>query len=160
MANERLIPLAVLGASVAALGFALTAQYGFDLRPCDLCIYQRFPFALAGLLAVLVMVLPVSGRAKVWMITLCGLAFLVNSGIAAYHVGVEQHWWTASCSAEVVTDFTLEQMMADLERPAERPPCDQGSGTLLGMSIPSWNVPVSFFLGVAALIGARSLRRV
>ncbi len=48
----RYIPLAILAASVAALGAAYIAEYAFGLEPCILCLYQRLPFVATGLLAL------------------------------------------------------------------------------------------------------------
>ncbi len=33
-------------ASATALGAAFVSQYGFDLQPCVLCIYQRWPYVI------------------------------------------------------------------------------------------------------------------
>ena len=40
-------PLVILAASAGALASAFVAQYVFGLEPCVLCIYQRWPFAIA-----------------------------------------------------------------------------------------------------------------
>lgn len=158
MTNEKQIPLLVLSVSVLALGMALTAQHVFELQPCILCIYQRIPYVTAGLLAVLALMLPVSLRVKAAIIAVCGAAFLVNVGIATYHVGVEQQWWTSSCAGQAASEMTLQQMMADLERRAEKP-CDVINWTFLGFSMATWNVPFSFMIGVATLFGARRMFR-
>ena len=93
-------PLAILIASAGALGSAFTAQYLFGLEPCVLCIYQRWPFAIAIAIAAGALLLVRSGRSPRWLLALAGLVFIANSAIAFYHVGVEQHWWqgTAECT--------------------------------------------------------------
>ena len=45
---QRLVPLAILGASVSALAVAHTAEVVFSLEACNLCLYQRIPYLLAG----------------------------------------------------------------------------------------------------------------
>ena len=40
-------PAAVLAASVAVLGTALLSQYWGGLAPCELCLLQRWPWAVA-----------------------------------------------------------------------------------------------------------------
>ncbi len=89
--------MAILGASVGALAAAYTAQFGFGLEPCILCLYQRIPYAVAGLLGLLALLLP-PGRYPVWAVAGCGAAFAAGAGIAFYHVGVEQHWWMSQAS--------------------------------------------------------------
>ncbi len=66
--------LAALGGiSVAALVAALISQYGFGMQPCELCLYQRIPFAVVILLSVLGLVaLKVMGKQyAVFNIVLC-----------------------------------------------------------------------------------------
>ncbi len=91
--SVRLFPTLLLLACVGALGAALTTQYGFGLKPCVLCIYQRIPYVVAAVLAATALSPRVSVRGKLALIALCGLAFAVDSGIAVFHVGVEHHWW-------------------------------------------------------------------
>ena len=43
---QRLVPLAILGASVSALAVAHTAEVVFSLEACNLCLYQRVPYLL------------------------------------------------------------------------------------------------------------------
>lgn len=44
------LPFAFL-VSAGALGVALISQFGFGTYPCDLCIYQRIPYAAIAVLA-------------------------------------------------------------------------------------------------------------
>ncbi len=46
-------PIIVVFASLAALVTAYVAQYGFDLQPCVLCLYQRWPYGVAIVIAML-----------------------------------------------------------------------------------------------------------
>ena len=96
----RLAAGGAAAAGVAALAVALVAQYGFGLRPCVLCIAQRVPFVLAALLGLAALT-PAAARAQRPLVLLAGLAFLANTALAVYHVGVEDHWWVSpGCSAE------------------------------------------------------------
>ena len=49
----RAVPIAILAASVGALGFAYISETVFGLEPCVLCLYQRVPYAATGIVAVL-----------------------------------------------------------------------------------------------------------
>ena len=44
------MPLLMALACVLAIGAALLAQYGFDMRPCPWCILQRLIFIVIALL--------------------------------------------------------------------------------------------------------------
>ena len=89
--------------SAGALTAALTAQYVFGLEPCILCLYQRAPFVIALVLAVIGLAFFRQKSAPV--VALCALAFAANAVIAFYHVGVEQHWWKSFLEGCAVPDL-------------------------------------------------------
>ena len=152
MPLARLIPLAILLASVGALGVAYTAQYAFDLEPCILCLYQRVPFATVGLLAMAALRWP---RLAPGACALSGMVFAVGAGIAAYHVGVEQHWWAsvAGCGGGLPPPMSAAEFKQSL---LAKPPkaCDEVDWTLFGISMAGYNVAYSSALAVMALAGA------
>ena len=156
---DRLIPFAVFAVSAAALGTAYVAQYVFGLAPCELCLAQRVPYALAGLIALGALFLPADGPAPTWVATISGGLFLIGSAIALYHVGVEQHWWTSvtACGGPPPV-LTLDQLQAGMTKPAVVP-CDQPAWTLGGISMAGYNAAASLILGTAALTMAWRLRR-
>ncbi len=138
--EKQYAPLVVLIISAGALATAFVAQYLFDLPPCKLCIYQRWPFALAigfGFLGH-------SWRNKSLFLTiitaLLAITLAVNSGIAIFHVGVEQGWWLglSGCTAEVGSAKTIEQLRAQiLNAPIVR--CDEIAWSLFGISMAGYN---------------------
>ena len=156
--QSRPYALMVALACLLALGGALVAQFGFGLHPCVLCLYQRGPYALAAVLAFLALRPAVSPRGQGLLLALCALAFIINSGIASYHVGVEQHWWhgTASCTPTAPVPATAEEMMASLSAP---PParCDEVSWALFGISMAGFNVPASLVLAAFSGWAARKV---
>ena len=81
-------PIALVGLS--ALAAAYTAQYGFGLEPCILCLYQRVPYAVALGLGLLGLVALRPAGLQPLLVLIAGLGFLAGAGIAGYHVGVEQ----------------------------------------------------------------------
>lgn len=155
---DRLIPLAILAVSAGALAMAYTAQHVFDLEPCILCLYQRVPFAVAGLLAMIVLAAPLPNGLKAGLVALCGLAFAAGSAIALYHVGVEQHWWISSCAGEPATAMSLQDMLAQA-RTKPRRSCDTLNWTFLGLSMATYNVPFSAALAVFSWVGARVIAK-
>lgn len=154
---SRLVPLGVMAASVGALAIAYTAQYGFAKEPCALCLYQRLPYAVTGVLGLLALAVP-PGRPRAAVVALCGAVFLAGAGIAFYHVGVQQHWWAAitACGGPPATELTPEQMLAQLRQGAPRP-CDRIEWAVFGISAAAYNVVASLALAAATLAGARRL---
>ncbi len=139
------------GSAAAALSVALIMQYGFGLPPCDLCIEQRWGFAVAGLLAAggLGVRRPLLQRTAV---AGAGLAFLVTAGLALRHVGVEQGWWPGpgTCTATGADAQTVEELL-DTILQAPRIRCDEVPATLLGLSIAGWVVVTASVLSVLAV---------
>ena len=102
-------------ASATALAAAFIGQYGFDLQPCVLCVYQRWPYAVV--IALCLGGLSPLGRAcTAWVLVLSALALAAGTGIAAYHGGVEQHWWAGSegCVGQGGTAQTLAELRAQI----------------------------------------------
>ena len=129
------IVLLVLGA--AALAVAYGSQHLLGMAPCELCLWERWPYRIIILLSLLALLLPArTGRLLLW---LCALALLGDAGIAFLHVGVEQHWWPSplpECSASNLLSANLSTLMASLPaRPAK--PCDAPNFLIPGL-------PVSF----------------
>jgi disulfide bond formation protein DsbB len=150
--SSSLVSKAVLLISVLALALALAAQYGFDLRPCNLCLIQRVPFAVAAVLAALSLSLP---RHWSLLIRLAGLVLLLNGGIAFYHVGVEQHWWaSAVCPAAQGGPVSVADIMAEMSKPAEVQ-CDTPAWSFHGVTMAALNVPFSLGLGLLVFVLGR-----
>jgi disulfide bond formation protein DsbB len=150
------ILMALGGISIAALTAALISQYGFNMHPCYLCLWQRIPYAVVILLSVMgVFALKVMGKKYgAFNIALCGIAFLINSGIAFYHVGVEQHWWSSSCSFKDLADLAVTDMAAAIKA-APTVSCDQIPFELFGISMAGYNVLLCGGLGFYSLIASR-----
>ncbi|MGF1607820.1 MAG: disulfide bond formation protein B [Kiloniellales bacterium] len=160
-ARPRLAPTLIMAAALAALAIAYASEVWGGLQPCILCYYQRYAYGVAfgfGLIGVLLAGWPTVLRA---CLALAGLSFLAGAGIAAFHVGVEQHWWrgTAECHAPVFDpslsiDQLREQMLSQ-----SFVPCDEVQWSLFGLSMAAYNVIASLLLAAASLWLAVSPRR-
>ncbi len=149
------IPLAIFILSLGALANAYTAQYVFGLEPCILCLWQRVPFVVAGVLGIMGMrARPGSGLALI--VALSGAVFLSGAGIAAYHVGVERHWWVSGCTGQLALDVGIQDFKARLlQKPPK--PCDQDIWTVFGLSMATYNVAFSLALAIGSFAGARKI---
>ncbi|MFX4219848.1 MAG: disulfide bond formation protein B [Thalassobaculum sp.] len=151
-----LVPLFVAGAAAAALAAALISQYGFDLQPCVLCIWQRWPYLAAILLGLAAVGLRRHAAARTALTALAILAVLTSGGIGAFHVGVEQGWWegTSGCGSISTTDDLAALRAQIMNAPIVR--CDEVAFALFGISMAGWNL--LFALGVALVAGRAMLR--
>ena len=159
---SRLVPFAILAASIGALATAYTAELAIGIEPCILCLYQRIPYALAGTLALAALLAP-GERVKVWAVIGAGVAFLAGAEIAFYHVGVEQHWWRSLASCGVAAGDpepeTVEELRRLLTQARPAKACDEIDWTLFGVSMATYNVAASLALAVGSLWGAEKIRR-
>jgi disulfide bond formation protein DsbB len=159
----KAVPGLVLAASIAVLGSALLSQYWGGLQPCVLCLYQRVPYwtAIGLSLAALIALARGAGRLAGWLVAIAALAFLAGAGIAAFHVGVEQHWWTgtAECGASgpLAGGSAADLRARLLAQPVVR--CDEVAWSLFGISMAGFNVMVSLGLALFAALGAGRLIR-
>ncbi len=91
--NYRSAGAAVALAAAAALGVAYFAQYVLLLVPCELCLWERWPYRIVAALSVLAVMLP-QGAARA-VLGVAVLTLLGGVAIAGLHVGVEFHWWNS-----------------------------------------------------------------
>jgi disulfide bond formation protein DsbB len=152
----------VLIASAIVLGTALLSEYWGGLAPCELCLLQRWPWAAAIVISMIVVL--VGERARLdWVALVLALVFAVSIVFAFYHVGVEQHWFAGptACTAGPGGAVTLEQMKQQILGTAPVL-CDRPAWTLFGVSLAGWNLLASLVMTgccVAALFCARGFWR-
>jgi disulfide bond formation protein DsbB len=157
LAHPRNAALLLLAASVLALAAALTAQYVGGLEPCPLCLYQRVPYVVGGVLAAAALVVRRPGPLAL-LLALAAAAFFVNTWIAFYHVGVENNLWTSAvCTGDAPAITSVEDLRKALAAPPPKP-CDAVEWTLLGISMAGYNVIVSSGLAGLAFVAAARAR--
>ncbi|MFO1068491.1 MAG: disulfide bond formation protein B [Geminicoccaceae bacterium] len=142
--------LATTAVAAATLAAVLIMQYGFGYEPCHLCIWERWPYLVAGA------ALAGSCFVKVPRLGLlvAALAFAAGSLLAAYHVGVEEGVFElpGSCLAGEGPAQSIEQLKQMLENAPAR--CDQVTAAFFGLSLAAWNLVLSVVLTVTSLAGA------
>lgn len=138
-----------LAAGLGSLGMLLGAwgfQYLGDLSPCPMCIWQRWPHAVAALLGLVAFV---GGPMILWGV--CGaITMAVSAALGLYHSGVERDWWQgpSTCTSGDISNLTPDQLMAQImSAPLVR--CDEIVWDMFGLTMPNWNALIS--LGFCAL---------
>lgn len=77
-------------------------------------------------------------------------AFLINSGIAFYHVGVEKNWWVHGDCAGNFDMTSVETLKASLfAAPAVK--CADIQFEFLGVSMAGWNFVYCLTMGFASI---------
>ncbi|MBU6475730.1 MAG: disulfide bond formation protein B [Alphaproteobacteria bacterium] len=148
---HRHLALAVAFTSTAMLAAAFIAQYGFGLLPCELCLLQRWPYALNILLGAAAFIATFRHpRLAALLIALAAASFFADAAIAGYHVGVERHWWAgpSSCTGSFLSpDMSVAQLQKFLTH-RNIVPCDKIGWTLFGVTMAGYNCAAAFALGV------------
>ena len=136
----------VLAASAVVLGGALLSQYVGGLAPCELCLLQRWPWGVAIVISFVATMVG-SRPALPWVTLLLAVVFVVSSGLAFYHVGVEQHWVAGptACSGAATAADTIETLKAQIlhQQPVR---CDEPAWSLWGISMAGWNLLASLVM--------------
>jgi disulfide bond formation protein DsbB len=135
--NRRMAIALAAGGSAALLLAAFGFQYIGGLAPCAMCLWQRWPHAVAVAVGALGLAVP-----SVALAALGGLAMLTNAGISLYHTGVERDWWEGPTSCSGGGSDLGSMNVADLLNPDAGSGivmCDEVAWQMLGLSMASWN---------------------
>ena len=155
--------LAISAIAVATLAGAWFFQLVLDIRPCPLCLEQRYAYYLAVPLGLLVAF--VASRRTPRPVLLVGLALLAvaalaNAWLGAYHAGVEWKFWQGptDCSGPIV-DFGKAGSLLDRLDSVKVIRCDEVQWRFLGLSLSGYNVLISLLMAAIAAWGFVSTKR-
>lgn len=128
-------------AAASALAFAFYAQYGLDLVPCHLCVFQRVTMAAMGAAFVLAALFSAPGPRGTVFAALIGVTGLATAATAGRHVWIQMQpeGSVPACGADLdfmleifpLTDVILKVFQAGGE-------CAKVDWSFLGLSMPAW----------------------
>jgi len=148
--------LAVTVIAAATLAGAWFFQLVLDIRPCPLCLEQRYAYYLAIPLGALVALAAARGASRPLLaigLVILALAALGNAGLGVYHAGVEWKFWQGP------TDCTAGNLLERLDT-VKVIRCDEVQWRFLGLSLAGYNVLISLSTAAIAAWGmVRTARR-
>src|SRR4051794_38216538 len=152
--------LAITAIAVATLAGAWFFQLVLDIRPCPLCLEQRYVYYLAVPLGLLVALVASKGAPR--PVLLAGLALLAlaapaNAWLGGYHAGVEWGLWQGptDCTGPVGDLGRAGNLLERLDT-VKVIRCDEVQWRFLGLSLAGYNVLIS--LAIAAIAGWGMIR--
>ena len=163
--NPALIAaLAVTIIAAATLAGAWFFQLVLDIRPCPLCLEQRYAYYLAVPLGALVAFAAMRSAPR--PLLLAGLAILAlgafgNAGLGTYHAGVEWGFWQGptDCTGPVGNLGSAGNLLERLDT-VKVVRCDEVQWKFLGLSLAGYNVLISLAMAAIAAWGmVRTSRR-
>ena len=134
MKSIQLIWLAFLG-SLALLICAYAFEFLGNLKPCKMCLWQRWPHIAAIIIGILIFY----SKSNLLMRT-ASMIILFGAIIAFYHMGVEYQWWEgpATCTSGSITNLSSTELMNKiLKAPIIR--CNEVQWSFAGLSMAAWN---------------------
>ena len=141
----------ILVLATAAPLFAQASETWLGLAPCELCLWQRWPYWVAAGLTALALALP---RHAGILLALAGLAALASGFLGGFHLGVEQGFWPsplAGCKAATAGGaMSIEDMLKSLA-PIPNKPCDAPAFLISGLPISMAAMNMMYGLGLGAL---------
>ena len=153
----------LLVASAGTLSVVWVMQYGFGILPCELCIWQRWPYVgivIVASTAIIVRQWQQEDDQKFFSI-LAGIMATGGIFLALYHVGIEEHWWQR-WSPSIVSDCATTQSTVTMNleelreyfmsRTSVPPSCAQVSWSMFGLSLASYNGLFSFTLMIYCIL--------
>jgi disulfide bond formation protein DsbB len=125
---------------------ALFIEYILEVKPCALCIYQRYPYYLILLLSVLFFL---KNNWKYSLMILMTLTSIVGFFLAGYHVGIEYGVIDelSSCKTEISKNISKDILLKELQSKLA-PSCKQVDFKLFGMSLASINMIMSLIFAI------------
>jgi disulfide bond formation protein DsbB len=153
-------PVATAAIAIAVVGSATILgawffQYVIGLKPCPLCLEQRYVYYFGIPLAVLVILgegVGASRRVLLGALLVITVGMLWNTGLATYHAGIEWKWWPGppDCSG-TLDHLTAPGSLLDSIRPVR---CDEAAWRFLGLSLAGYDALISLALAAVAAWGA------
>ena len=146
--------LAITAVAAATLAGAWYFQLVLDIRPCPLCLEQRYAHYLAIPLGALVALAAAKDAPRGVLVTglvlLAGLA-LGNAVLGTYHAGVEWGFWQGptDCTGPIGNLGSAGDLLArlDTEKVIR---CDEVQWRFLGLSLAGYNVLISLLMAAIA----------
>ena len=155
--------LAIAVIAAATLAGAWFFQLVLDIRPCPLCLEQRYAYYLAVPLAALTALAAARNAPRALLYAGLGIlaaAALGNAALGAYHAGVEWGLWQGptDCTGPVGNLGSATNLLERLDT-VKVIRCDEVQWRFLGLSLAGYNVLISLLMAAIAAWGiGRSAR--
>ena len=134
--NIKTFCLITLIVSILSLITAIYIEHIIEIKPCKLCIYQRFPYLVAIFISFLGYYFP----KKILWVKLLTLIFVISFVISGYHVGIENEFFKefSGCTNKNINLLDKSEILNSLQN--EVISCKNVNFKILGMSLATINM--------------------
>lgn len=136
--------LAILIVNILVILSALFIEFFLKVKPCILCIYQRYPYYIITFLSLIYFL---KKDLKIILILLIILTSLASITLSTYHVGIETGLIeeTTSCKTSLNNNLSKDAILKQLESNLASS-CKEVNFKLFGFSLASINIILSLIL--------------
>ena len=137
--NIKSFCLITLIVSILSLITAIYIEHIIEIKPCKLCIYQRFPYLVAIFISFLGYYFP----NNILWVKVLALIFVISFVISGYHVGIENEFFKefSGCTNKNINLLDKSEILNSLQN--EVISCKNVSFKILGMSLATINMIIS-----------------
>ncbi len=153
--QSRWVNLAAVGVCIVAMVSALALEYGADLPPCPLCLFQRAGVILAGAFFLAAALHDPRATGQRIYAALAGLSALAGGAVSIRHLWLQQlpEDQVPACGPDLsymLDVFPLWEVITTIFQGSGS--CANNSWQFLGLSIPGWSLVVFVILLGIALV--------
>jgi len=136
--------IAILFVNILVILSALFIEFFLKVKPCILCIYQRYPYYIIAFLSLIYFL---KKDLKILLILLIILTSLTSIILSTYHVGIETGLIeeTTSCKTSLNNNLSKDAILKQLESNLASS-CKEVNFKLFGFSLASINIILSLIL--------------
>jgi disulfide bond formation protein DsbB len=146
--------LAIAAVAAATLAGAWFFQLVLDIRPCPLCLEQRYAYYLAIPLGALVAFAAAKDAPRPLLLgglAVLAIAALCNIVLGTYHAGVEWHFWQGPTECTGPSgNLGSAGSLLDRLNTVKVIRCDEVQWRFLGVSLAGYNVLISLLMAAIA----------
>ena len=128
---------------VIAISIALIAEYIFNILPCKMCLYQRYPYYF--IISIFIIFYLFRKTSNLWLYIFVELAVLYGLFYSIWHVGIEQNLLTgpSSCSGKLIETSSIDNLKEQIINQTIVS-CNEISWSVLGLSAATLNALLLF----------------
>ena len=134
--------------SFVALISAYFIEYILGHQPCNLCLMERIPYALALVIVIVIFNYKFNHLEK-YFILLLFIVFLASTLLSLYHLGIEQGFIEESLVCDLQNSSKIlskEEILKQLQE--KRVSCKDVTFKIFGLSLTTLNIIISILITI------------
>tara|TARA_B100001057_G_scaffold452989_1_gene497425 strand:- start:5402 stop:5884 length:483 start_codon:yes stop_codon:yes gene_type:complete len=147
--NQKILNKIIVLISLIALTSAFFIEYVLKYQPCNLCLYERIPYAVA---IVIILLNYNFNFLQKFFLSLLIIVFLSSFLLSLYHLGIELGFVEESFVCKVKNISELLSKDEILQQLAEKSvSCKDVTFKIFGFSLTTLNMIISFLLTITLI---------